>query len=373
MRLRELDFLRGIAIILVLFRHTNLHPLLRTMGWIGVDLFFVLSGYLVSNLLFKEYQKFGKINPIRFLIRRGFKIYPLYYFTLVFYLILKWENLNIFRLFSDLIFIQNYVSGWGYLYGASWSLAIEEHFYFGLALVFWLLSRTGFFKTNLNSSFKFEACCISLFAFCLALRVVSNFYFPELGPRNFTYTHLRIDSLLAGVLLSYWANFKLAYLTHFMKKNKTFIILIIPILLVWTPFIEPLYSKFVMTIGFSLLYIAFTLLIGLFLTNSNINYFLNRVFFKKIVDFIAQIGFCSYSIYIIHTFVNYSVIYVSNQYKIKLDSNLYFLITTSISICLGFILTNYVEKYFLKFRNRYFPSRINEKTVVNRVDSSYLK
>jgi len=74
-RLRELDFLRGVAILLVLFRHQLLFSFLKTMGWIGVDLFFVLSGFLISGLLFKEFQKFGAINPKLFLIRRGFKIY----------------------------------------------------------------------------------------------------------------------------------------------------------------------------------------------------------------------------------------------------------------------------------------------------------
>ena len=59
-RLRELDFLRGIAIILVLLRHQHLFEFTTKMGWIGVDLFFVLSGFLVSGLLFKEYIKYGE-------------------------------------------------------------------------------------------------------------------------------------------------------------------------------------------------------------------------------------------------------------------------------------------------------------------------
>jgi peptidoglycan/LPS O-acetylase OafA/YrhL len=79
MRLRELDFLRGIAILLVLLRHIHLFSFTKNMGWIGVDLFFVLSGFLVSGLLFKEYIKFGNIRPKLFLIRRGFKIYPIYF------------------------------------------------------------------------------------------------------------------------------------------------------------------------------------------------------------------------------------------------------------------------------------------------------
>ena len=86
-RLRELDFLRGIAILLVLLRHNYLFDFTFKIGWIGVDLFFVLSGFLVSGLLFKEYLKFGNINPSLFLIRRGFKIYPIFYLTALLYAI----------------------------------------------------------------------------------------------------------------------------------------------------------------------------------------------------------------------------------------------------------------------------------------------
>ncbi len=140
-RLRELDFLRGIAILLVLMRHQLLFGFTKTMGWIGVDLFFVLSGFLVSGLLFKEYQKFGNIKPKLFLIRRGFKIYPLYFLTYLLYLtpIIIKKKLEWNGFLSDLFFVQNYVNGWGYAYSASWSLAVEEHFYFGLALFLWLI------------------------------------------------------------------------------------------------------------------------------------------------------------------------------------------------------------------------------------------
>ena len=136
-RLRELDFLRGIAIILVLFRHQYLFDFTQKMGWIGVDLFFVLSGFLVSGLLFKEYIKFGSIKPGLFLIRRGFKIYPVYYLFYLLYLtpILIKGNLNLTGFFSDMFFLQNYIWGWGYAYAPSWSLAVEEHFYFGFAML----------------------------------------------------------------------------------------------------------------------------------------------------------------------------------------------------------------------------------------------
>src|SRR6187399_2228629 len=61
MRLRHLDFLRGLAVILVLFRHHAFINNTHNAGWIGVDLFFVLSGFLVSGLLFREYIMYKKV------------------------------------------------------------------------------------------------------------------------------------------------------------------------------------------------------------------------------------------------------------------------------------------------------------------------
>lgn len=83
MRNLGLDILRFIAVALVLGRHLSLpmgHSwLLETWklgGWVEVDIFFVLSGFLISSLLFKEYIQNGTISAKRFLIRRGFKIDP---------------------------------------------------------------------------------------------------------------------------------------------------------------------------------------------------------------------------------------------------------------------------------------------------------
>ncbi|MBK6883764.1 MAG: acyltransferase [Flavobacteriales bacterium] len=73
------DMLRGIAVLLVLFRHHDVGGPLHDFGWMGVDLFFVLSGFLVSGLIFDEYRRTGEFRGLHFLIRRGFKIYPSFY------------------------------------------------------------------------------------------------------------------------------------------------------------------------------------------------------------------------------------------------------------------------------------------------------
>ena len=79
MRNKRLDVLRCVAILFVIFQHGNILEFFNRAGWIGVDLFFVLSGFLISGLLFGEYQRRGSIQLKRFYIRRGFKIYPAFY------------------------------------------------------------------------------------------------------------------------------------------------------------------------------------------------------------------------------------------------------------------------------------------------------
>src|SRR5258708_988951 len=81
----QLDCLRGVAILMVIMCHSVLFRLpywdwrLVLSGWAGVDLFFVLSGFLISGLLFAEYRRGGTIRFRRFAIRRALKIYPAFY------------------------------------------------------------------------------------------------------------------------------------------------------------------------------------------------------------------------------------------------------------------------------------------------------
>lgn len=365
-RLRELDFLRGIAILLVLFRHQKLFDFTSKMGWIGVDLFFVLSGFLVSGLLFQEYIKFGNIKPKLFLIRRGFKIYPIYFLFYFLYITPKiikhqfeWKGL-----FSDFFFIQNYVYGWGYAYVPSWSLAVEEHFYFGFALLFWFAIKNNFFV--FKNSFrvftlsKFELLLVSIMVLTLIMRLISAFYFTENGSRNITMTHLRMDSLLAGVLLSYWYYFKKDKLLQFFTSNKVKLLILVLLLLSFTPFVDFEESFFVRTFGFTFLYVAFGILIAHFLTDVNINTQLDTFLSKPMTDGISKIGFSSYSIYIIHGFVNWMFALI-NTYILNscINQTFTFVVTSILSVLSGMFMTLYIENYFLKMRNKYYPSRID--------------
>ena len=212
MRNPGLDLLRLLAVLLVMGRHLAspagsgqltegvFSPLIRG-GWIGVDIFFVLSGILISALLFREYKATGSINVPRFLIRRALKIYPAYWClllpTIVFSFLVSRNagvELPARKIIGELLFMQNYV---GRLWGHTWSLAIEEHFYIGFAV---LLSVAGYFSRGLQ---WIPRLCTFTFVLCLGLRILvwqstNEFRFDA----QVTPTHLRIDSLMAGVLLS---------------------------------------------------------------------------------------------------------------------------------------------------------------------------
>jgi peptidoglycan/LPS O-acetylase OafA/YrhL len=365
-RLRELDFLRGIAILLVLMRHQFLFDFTTKMGWIGVDLFFFLSGFLVSGLLFNEYLKFGNVDPKLFLIRRGFKIYPIYYLTYIIYLvpILEAHKFEWKGFLSDMFFLQNYVLVWGYAFGGSWSLAVEEHFYFGFALLIWGGLKYNLF--NLKEGMlskrisKFEIIIIALIILCFCLRFYNNRYFSDDTTKYFTMTHLRIDSLLAGVFVSYLYYFRNDFLTCFFSSYKKILLLLSLLLVSFSPIIEPVGSFYIQTFGFSFLYISFGILLVYFLIDKNINSILDKIFSNKIVNIISKIGFSSYSIYIIHTFVNHTFDFIKKiTFCESLNQTLTFFVTSFISVFLGIFMTTYIEKYFLNIRDRFYPRRIN--------------
>lgn len=134
-------------------------------GWAGVDLFFVLSGFLVGGLLFKEASSFGKIRFRRFLIRRAFKIYPAFYAMLSFTVVYRWlfvPDFDAARTASEVFFLQNYYQP---IWSHTWSLAVEEHFYIFLPLVFLACGRNTDFGKLCERVVRVGLCvCVCVYA-----------------------------------------------------------------------------------------------------------------------------------------------------------------------------------------------------------------
>jgi peptidoglycan/LPS O-acetylase OafA/YrhL len=200
----ELDFVRGIAILMVLDFHAfNFavlsYPLTRlgftSFGWVGVDVFFVLSGFLVGGLLVKEWKVRGSIDPKRFLIRRGFKIWPQYYVFLLIMLLTGHRGFH--ELIGNLLNIQNYYGGVAH----TWSLAVEEHAYLFIVLCLVVAAHR---RARMRSVFIFFA-ATTLTVVLLRLFLLSKGFYI------FGYTHTRLDGILYGVLL--------AILYHYAPEN----------------------------------------------------------------------------------------------------------------------------------------------------------
>ncbi|HKU44096.1 MAG TPA: acyltransferase [Polyangiales bacterium] len=246
MRNAGLDLLRLVAVFLVLGRHMSLCPrgdgavlrqitaVWRTGGWIGVDLFFVLSGYLVSGLLFREYQASGRMDFTRFLVRRGFKIYPSFWLLLGVSSLVAHANGSALpprRLFAELAFLQNYLGG---VWNHTWSLAVEEHFYFGLAgLFYW------FMVARRRTSFDWiPSAFIVIASTCLLLRLVMWHVVPiYVDTVHLFPTHVRIDSLFFGVLLAWAQHFDRDFLRFANWSTRT--LLVLGVLLLSPAFVLP--------------------------------------------------------------------------------------------------------------------------------------
>jgi peptidoglycan/LPS O-acetylase OafA/YrhL len=146
-RLNGLDHLRALAIILVMIFHYNrgvptwLEPI-QQIGWSGVDLFFVLSGYLIGYQLLNEYRKTNGISLKRFYVKRFFRIIPAYFAVLLLYFSLSnlREGSGLPPLWKFLSFTQNFGLDiqTQKSFSHAWSLCIEEQFY--LILPFSIIS-----------------------------------------------------------------------------------------------------------------------------------------------------------------------------------------------------------------------------------------
>ncbi|HEX4747983.1 MAG TPA: acyltransferase [Bryobacteraceae bacterium] len=140
-----LDFCRALAILLVLGSHSpdfglaGLGAQLFTWGWAGVDLFFVLSGYLIAKQLWSEVAATGSVRVGRFLLKRGLRIWPLYYAAIVTVFLLDFVSHRSPKpLLADLFCVSDYFH---HQVPGGWSLSVEEQFYLILPVLLFLLRK----------------------------------------------------------------------------------------------------------------------------------------------------------------------------------------------------------------------------------------
>lgn len=353
LRIKEIDFLRGIAILLVVFYHYPSILYLNKIGFIGVDLFFVLSGYLISSLLLKEYLKFGNVNSILFLIRRGFKIYPLFYFFIFLTIIIKYyyrENISLQYLLGELTFTRNYLGGF---WAHTWTLCVEEHFYFFIALAMLFIN-----KNILHNVKKINKIFIYIFLGGILMQLINVFLQIAFGENYFFNTWARrvqtqynFDSLLYGVFISYNLIFNKNNIETFFKKYSLVFTITSIIIIMFIPIIE---NEYFFPFRDTLLYISFGNILLLFVTGVVSFSKIKFIVFKIILNIFTKIGVYSYSIYLFHPFIRYYIIlkhiYIE-EYKYS------FFVYLFLSILSGILFTKIIELPMLVLRDKYFPAR----------------
>jgi peptidoglycan/LPS O-acetylase OafA/YrhL len=362
-RLQALDILRGVAILLVLGHHARrdgppaiLQPWIDG-GWMGVDLFFVLSGFLVSGLLFKEHKRHGDVRLGRFLVRRGFKIYPAFYVFLFSTSLLAGfgaHAIDLPALLSEALFVQNYGPN---LKDHTWSLAVEEHFYLLLCLYFWLQLRRSRAQPFASLPVLFVLVAVA----CLGLRLWTTWSAPFPYTDNNKHlhfpTHLRLDSLLFGVLLSYWYHFHQDGLAQRIEGRKL-ALLFIGIGLVAPCFFQDINTSFYdHTIGLTLNYLGFgaILLAALYWQPT-------RSRWSGLAwTLLAAIGFYSYSIYLWHMELEKwswtALALLAGRSGTGPPYLLALAVYVLTALIGGALMAKMIETPFLRLRDRWFPSR----------------
>jgi peptidoglycan/LPS O-acetylase OafA/YrhL len=333
-RIPTLDALRGIAILLVLGRHLQYFRLWAKAGWAGVDLFFVLSGFLVSGLIFREWKAKGSTDVVRFYIRRGFKIYPVFYALLLVSVLLPrlpTYAVSHSTILAEAFFVQNYFHGiWEY----TWSLAVEEHFYIMLPFLLWLFRK----DSRPDDPFAFLPRFFVVIATAsLALRIISALVAGHdfaIAWAWLVRTPMRMDGLLFGVLLSYYRHFRPTTLIA-IAHNKLTTIGVFGIAL---PLLFSNENPLMYTAGLTILYLAFGCLLA------------------KVIDIswgrwtaaarpLALIGVYSYSIYLSHGFV----------WRLLPPRNFPgFCVSLTAALALGVLISKLIEFPMLRLRDRWF-------------------
>lgn len=347
---------------MVLFPHVESVPgfeitrpsfvfILNQAGWIGVDLFFVISGYLIGGLIFREIKRLGSLRIKRFFLRRVFRIFPVYYF-LYFLIIISPESLGVpdSDFIPGLFFFQNYGFQLKHFnFTHSWSICVEEHFYITFPLLSWVLLRTR----NLKYFPYLMLCSIPI---SLTLRCIHALTDERI---DFVfYSHSRIEGIALGCLLAYAFTFNSDAMARLRNHSRK--IAVISVLLLIPAFSFSIFeSRFIQTLGITMTALSFTGIVFLAAPATEPGKISGILLWP-----VARIGFYSYTLYLIHPMMlqlrvlRFLSVPLHNRLTAIFSSifshnhsMLFSYIVLSISFAV--VLSILIEKPFMYFRNRF--------------------
>lgn len=357
------DHLRALAITLVFFYHYQnfAHPdwpeEIIGLGWIGVDLFFVLSGFLIAGQIFRRISKGRPLSLKEFFIKRTFRIIPAYLVVLILYLAIpaireraqlapSWQYLT-FTLNLDLDLRKTGT------FTHAWSLCIEEQFYLILPLIVLLIQ---YFKLGKKSVYIFTG--FFILGFALRLWSWNQLVAPHSSSDGFLFiwykyiyypTYNRLDGLLTGVgIAAIFAFYPLAYQT--INKYANWLLLSGLLLLLSACFICINPHSFNSSIfGFPLISLAFGAIVASAVCPDCILY-------KFKSKFTFHLAALSYSIYLIHKITIHMTQNLLEQAGLEKDSSLTLIFCIGTTFLGAVILRYCIELPFLRIKDKILAS-----------------
>ena len=365
-RIYGLDTLRTCAILLVLMSHYGVvvshkstFGFLTDIGWMGVDLFFVLSGYLIGNQVLSSYARGARFSLKTFFARRLLRTLPNYYVVLALYFIFPslLAGTDTASLWSFLTFTQNIGLHFGETFSHSWSLCVEEQFYVVLPLISFMIA--GLSKPAVWSR-------ITIALWIIIPIAVRGFSWLKLGENLMTSedyaTHIyyssfaRFDELSAGVLIALLKNFKTDLYDSIMRKGNSLLAsgmlmfaMTVYLLLNYSEIEGYGFTFTCMTFGYSLLAASFALLTMAALSPTSL---LNRMR----VPGAESLALWSYAIYLAHKPLFKLMIIPMSLWQIDTNAPLGIVIVMMAALCGGWSLYHMVETPFMALRAKFFPN-----------------
>ncbi len=358
-RIRELDGLRGFAVALVVFGHYIHHPSLRFFGpqwgWIGVNLFFVLSGFLITTILLRADED----APLKkFYARRILRIFPLYYGVLLVYFLASacagtpqpWNTSVVYLFFLQAILPPTLTHlqivphpDWVIMgFSVLWTLSVEELFY-----LLWapLVVRTQTRRKRLQQGL----------VLVLLLTPVLRFFYPD--PHWIQESFLgQMDSLAAGALLAVVWKTHVTTLRPWAQKHARSLYGVCGVLLsgaIWIdwatgiPYKASMYLRMFNAAEYTLLWAAWAALLLATLASSGMLRIIPRTLRHRALVWLGSISYCLY-------LVHYPIFLFWRNY---LPHTVALPIALATSLAISALSLRVLEKPLAQWKQRKFPYR----------------
>ena len=339
----HLDGLRAVAVILVLLVHSGFFAF--NIGWIGVPVFFVLSGFLITGILLDNRHSEHYFST--FYLRRILRIFPIYYLVLFF--LFAWGlimNYDVSQFFYYLFYLQSFTISANQqpifangLMGHTWSLSVEEIFYLIWPAIVFMISRKNLGRT-----------CFVLIAFSIAFKL----YQVKSGTETMALLSVfgNLDCLMTGALLSLYLdknNFPdlpVKLKLYFLTISLATLLLIIS---QYVNFDARLRLLFKILLSVSVSWFSFFLIMNLIQSGAKAG-FVSKILTNNSVLFLGKI---SYGIYLYHVPVYEFISSFIFHYHIPLNPVMALLIKISITILIAAISWRLIEKPILRLKNKW--------------------